>query len=191
VPLPSPRELLRAVGRGKGWGASVAASEQTEKTDLRVPRARRLRRDMTDAERKLWWHLRRLPIEHSHFRRQATIGPYFADFACHERRLVIEVDGAQHNQPENVIRDTERSIYLQSQGYRVLRFWNNDVLKNINGVLEAILAAMREGEAHPPPLPPPHRAKMRGGRGTERPSCVAHNAAAPEPTVRHSQKVRS
>src|SRR5262249_53587114 len=154
------------------------AAHQGEKFDPRVPRARKLRRDMTDAERKLWWHLRRLPIEHSHFRRQATIGPYFADFACHEQRLVIEVDGAQHNEPENVIRDTERSIYLQSQGYRILRFWNNDVLKNIDGVMEAILAAMHQHEASPQPLPPPHRAKMRGGRGTERPSRVADDAMA-------------
>jgi very-short-patch-repair endonuclease len=153
----------------------VAASQEAEKVDTRVPRARRLRRDMTDAERKLWWHLRRLPIDHSHFRRQATIGPYFADFACHERRLVIEVDGSQHNQPENVIRDTERSIYLQSQGYRILRFWNNDVLKNIDGVMEAILAGMHQNEKSPPPLPPPHHAKTRGGRGTERPSRTSNS----------------
>src|SRR5262245_39039992 len=132
---------------------------------------------MTDAERKLWWHLRRLPIEHSHFRRQATIGPYFADFACHERRLIIEVDGSQHNEPENVARDEERSAYLRAQGYRILRFWNNDVLKNIGSAIEAIFAAMHQHEASPPPLPPPHHA-ARGGRGTERPSRVADNAVA-------------
>jgi len=159
-------------------GARVATSQNPENLDPRVPRARKLRRDLTDAERKLWWHLRRLPIERSHFRRQATIGPFFADFACHEQRLVIEVDGAQHNEPENVVRDAERSIYLQSHGYRILRFWNNDVLKNINGVMEAILAAMHQNEASPPPLTPPHRAKMRGGRGTERPSRVADGATA-------------
>src|SRR5262245_63275501 len=106
---------------------------------------------MTDAELKLSWHLRRLPIDRAHFRRQATIGPYFADFACHERRLIIEVDGSQHNEPENVERDAERSAYLRSQGYRILRFWNNDVLKNINSVMEAILAAMQQSEADPPP----------------------------------------
>jgi very-short-patch-repair endonuclease len=177
VPLPSPRELLRVVGRGKGWGASLT-EHQEEQFDPRVPRARRLRRDMTDAERKLWWHLRRLPIEHSHFRRQATIGPYFADFACHERRLIIEVDGAQHNQPENVARDAERSAYLRSQSYRILRFWNNDVLKNIDSVMEAILVAIHQSEASPPPLPPPHPAKRRGGRGTERPSRVANRSVA-------------
>jgi very-short-patch-repair endonuclease len=69
---------------------------KSRKPDQRVRVARRLRRMMTDAERKLWWHLRRLPAERSHFRRQATIGPYFVDFACHEKRLVIEVDGGHH-----------------------------------------------------------------------------------------------
>jgi len=147
---------------------------------------------MTDAERKLWWCLRRLPIEYSHFRRQATIGPFFADFACHERRLIIEVDGSQHNEPENVERDAERSAYLRTQGYRILRFWNNDVLKNIDGVMEAILAAMLQIEASPPPLPPPHRAKMRGGRGTERPSHVADDTAAtPVQTKRGIRKAHS
>jgi very-short-patch-repair endonuclease len=184
VPLPSPRELLRVVGRGKGWGASVAATQEQENPDPRVPRARRLRREMTDAERKLWWHLRRLPVEHSHFRRQATIGPYFADFACHQRRLVIEVDGGQHNRPDHVVTDAERSAYLRSQGYRVLRFWNNEVLKNIEGVMERILAALRGGEADPPPLPPPHRAKMRGGRGTERPSRASENTEARTASVK-------
>jgi very-short-patch-repair endonuclease len=106
---------------------------------------------MTDAERKLWWNLRRLPLDRSHFRRQATIGPYFADFTCHERRLIIEVDGGQHNQPDHVISDAERSAYLRSQGYRILRFWNNDVLTNIEGVLETISATLHEGEAAPHP----------------------------------------
>jgi very-short-patch-repair endonuclease len=172
---PLPPRALASGWEGEGVGGASVARHQEERFDPRIPRARKLRRDMTDAERKLWWHLRRLPIEHSHFRRQATIGPYLADFACHEQRLVIEVDGAQHNQPENVIRDTERSIYLQSQGYRILRFWNNDVLKNIDGVMEAILAEMLQNEASPPPLPPPHRAKMRGGRGTARPSRASNS----------------
>jgi very-short-patch-repair endonuclease len=168
------------------------ATHQEESFDPRVARARKLRSDMTDAERRLWWHLRRLPIEHSHFRRQATIGPYFADFACHERRLVIEVDGAQHNEPENVERDAEQSAYLRSQGYCILRFWNNDVLKNIDGVLEAILAAMHQNEASPPPLPPPHRAKMRGGRGTERPSRASSNIQTISASVKgHSRKSHS
>src|SRR3954467_12139696 len=99
--------------------------------DKRVSRARKLRHATTDAERKLWWHLRRIPVEGTHFRRQATIGPYFADFACHEQRLIVEVDGGQHNQPVHIAADAKRSEDLNSRGYRVLRFWNNEVLGNI------------------------------------------------------------
>jgi len=161
----------------------VAGGQRAGNLDRRVPRARRLRRDMTGAECKLWWHLRRLPVDHSHFRRQATIGPYFADFACHERRLIIEVDGSQHNEPENVARDAERSAHLRSQGYRILRFWNNDVLRNIDSVMDAVLAAMHQHETSPPPLPPPHRAKRRGGRGTEGPSRASNDSKAATASV--------
>jgi len=97
---------------------------------------------MTDAERKLWWHLRQLPIAGTHFRRQATIGPYFADFACHERRLVIEVDGGGHAMPDQADSDARRTAFLNSRGYRVLRFWNHEVLNEIDAVLEAIHAAL-------------------------------------------------
>jgi len=134
--------------------------------DKRVSRARKFRREMTDAERKLWWHLKRIPIEGTHFRRQATVGPYFADFACHEKRVIVEVDGGQHNQTDYVLADARRTEYLESQRYRVLRFWNHEVLKNIEGVMESIYAAVRE--AGPPPLTPPRRA-ARGGRGADRP----------------------
>jgi very-short-patch-repair endonuclease len=127
---------------------------------MRVPRARRLRRDATDAEQKLWRHLRRLSLPDSHFRRQATIGPYFADFACHRTRLVIEVDGGQHNEDRQVELDAARTAYLHSQGYRVLRFWNHDVLENIDGVLQTINEALKSG---PPPTPGPSPPQAGGG----------------------------
>ena len=105
----------------------------------------------------------------SHFRRQATIGPYFADFACHERRLVIEVDGGQHNERSRAALDEKRTRFLEAHGYRVMRFWNNEVMGNIEGVLQIIFLASRESgtQAPPPPLTPPHNAKTRWGRGTE------------------------
>jgi very-short-patch-repair endonuclease len=103
--------------------------ERSRKSDRRIPRARQLRGVMTDAERKLWWHLRQLPVGRTHFRRQATIGPYFADFAGHERRLVIEVDGGGHAMPDQVDSDARRTAFLNSRRYRVLRFWNHEVLK--------------------------------------------------------------
>src|SRR5581483_10445078 len=107
--------------------------------DTRVPRARSLRRDMTDAERKLWRHLRESPFQEHHFRRQATIGRYFCDFASHTVRLVIEVDGGQHAESKS---DEARTRFLNARGYRVLRFWNNYVLGNIEGTLETIHRAI-------------------------------------------------
>ncbi|HEV2627517.1 MAG TPA: DUF559 domain-containing protein [Pseudolabrys sp.] len=113
--------------------------------------ARRMREEPTEAERKLWWHLRhRLPLESSHFRRQVQIGPYIADFACHQLKLVVELDGGQHGL--RVAEDEKRAQRLQRDGYRVLRFWNNDVLSNIDGVMGAILDAIA---ATPTPDPSP------------------------------------
>ena len=105
-----------------------------------VPPQRRLARAMraapTEAERKLWWHLRhRLSTHGTHFRRQVRIGPYIADFACHATRVVIEIDGGQHASSST---DEARTKVLETHGYRVLRYWNNDVLANTAGVLEAI-----------------------------------------------------
>jgi len=117
----------------------------------------------TDAERGLWRHLRHLTVVGSHFRRQATIGPYFADFACHASRLVIEIDGGQRDEAMGVARDARRTADLESRGYRVLRFWNNDVLSNVEGVMETIAAVVRA--CPPPPTPPRHAA--HGGRGEE------------------------
>jgi very-short-patch-repair endonuclease len=109
---------------------------------MRVSRARQLRRVMTTQERKLWWRLREHAPKGSHFRRQATIGPYFADFACHTTKLVIEIDGGQHGQAAQFKRDLKRDSYLSRNGYHVLRFWNNDVRENIEGVLSVICEAL-------------------------------------------------
>jgi very-short-patch-repair endonuclease len=126
---------------------------------------------MTDAEKKLWWHLRRLPLENGHFRRQATIGRYFADFASHRHKLIIEVDGGGHGEDHQIAADAERTAYLQSRGYRVLRFWNNEVLNEIEGVMSVIHEALCDpaDTAPPTPDPSPPRARARGGRGTDLP----------------------
>ena len=104
--------------------------------------ARALRRRPTDAERKLWRLLRSLKPLGMHFRRQAPIGIYIADFVWHEGRLVIEIDDSQHIETRAAY-DAERTRWLQSQGYRALRFWNNDVLNATRSVGEAILAAAK------------------------------------------------
>src|SRR5215831_6159538 len=104
--------------------------------------ARRLRGNTTNAEDILWRHLRRSPVLGTHFRRQVPIGRYVADFACMAARLVIEVDGSQHAEGPVAKTDKERTRWLEAEGYRVLRFWNNDITQNIEGVLETIHSAM-------------------------------------------------
>src|SRR5690348_15736460 len=159
---PPPAREARG-GEGSRVGGAAVPQEPRE-PDRRVARARSLRRSMTDAERKLWWHLRRLPMENGHFRWQATIGRYFADFACHQHRLVIEVDGGGHAEDRQVAADAERTAYLNSRGYRVLRFWNNEVLQQIEGVMLAIYDALcaPAGAAPPTPTPPRHALRARG-----------------------------
>ncbi|MET3844209.1 DUF559 domain-containing protein [Bradyrhizobium sp. OAE829] len=125
--------------------------------DKRVPRARALRRDATEAEKKLWQHLRQPPFKEHHFRRQATIGNYFADFASHQAKIVIELDGGQHAGSAS---DQVRTNYLEANGYRVLRFWNNDVLENMSGVLLTIDTVVN---AERPPTPDPSPPQAGGG----------------------------
>jgi very-short-patch-repair endonuclease len=112
------------------------------------PYASRLRRDMTDAERALWNELRGRRLGGYKFKSQWTLGPFVADFCCWQRRLVIEVDGGQHDDEA----DAARTAWLKGEGYRVIRFWNNDVLTNMDGVLQTILTAL-ERHPHPGPLP--------------------------------------
>jgi len=119
----------------------------------RIDRARRLRRDQTDAEKRLWSHLRDRQLEGRKFRRQVPIGRYVVDFLCTEARLVIELDGGQHT----VERDAERTRLIESYGYFVIRFWNNDVTTNTEGVLQSIVEALRIGEPLTPTLSPTGR----------------------------------
>jgi len=122
--------------------------------------ARRMRREPTEAERKLWWHLRhRLSLTDTHFRRQVQIGPYIADFASHSAKLVIELDGGQH--AVQIAEDQSRARRLEADGYNVLRFWNNDVLSNIDGVLEVIMRAIATTPT-PDPSPQGGGEKKRG-----------------------------
>jgi very-short-patch-repair endonuclease len=111
-------------------------------SSFRREKARQLRANATDPEMRLWRHLRRSPLLGSHFRRQVPIGPYVADFACMAARLIIEVDGSQHGDTAIKARDDSRTRWLEREGYRVLRFWNNELSENIKGVLEAIHAAV-------------------------------------------------
>jgi len=104
-----------------------------------LAKAQRLRLEMTDAERKLWSALRNRQLDGAKFRRQQPIGPFIADFVCQEHRLIVEADGGQHADSPD---DAQRTAFLESKGYRVLRFWNNDILRNLDGVAQVIAAAL-------------------------------------------------
>jgi adenine-specific DNA-methyltransferase len=126
----------------------------------KVNRARELRTELTDVERRLWFRLRDRRLFGWKFRRQVPIGPFIVDFACAEHRLIIELDGGQHT--ETVDEDDRRTTYIEKRGWRVVRFWNSDVIENLDGVLEAITMEIeaitgRPHDApkspHPGPLP--------------------------------------
>ena len=102
---------------------------------------------MTEAELKLWNVVRAHRLERLSFKRQMPIGNYIADFACPRHRLIVELDGSHHANQDQMRQDSKRTAYLEQQGWRVVRFWNDDVLKDIDGVCQHILAIVHgEGE---------------------------------------------
>jgi len=146
-----------------------------------LARARALRRDGTDAEGLLWYALREeLPA--ARFRRQVPMGPYFADFASHRARLIVEVDGGQHAEARK--HDEDRTHFLNGEGYRVLRFWNNEVLENLDGVLSQIVEALPSpfvGEGGP-------KGRMRGARRSRAPASGRHPSP---PALSHKGRGRA
>ena len=123
-------------------------------------RARKLRRDMTEAEKVVWRLVRNRAISGAKFRRQTPVGPYIADFLCHDPKLVIEIDGGQHSAE----RDAERESFLRAEGFDILRLWNNEVLTNPEGAFEVISIKLKE--AHSVSTPP--RATQVGEADTDR-----------------------
>lgn len=111
--------------------------------------AKELRKNSTEAEKLLWFHLKSKQLDGLKFRRQEQIGPFIVDFVCYESKIVVEADGSQHLQ--NQSRDLARTEWLNSQGFDVLRFWNNEILTNTEGVLEEIRC--RCSTPLPDPLP--------------------------------------
>ena len=155
--LPSPP------GRGAGGeGTQPAIRANAPIPTQFLDFARQLRRQATDAESLLWRLLRGRQIANAKFRRQYSFPPYILDFYCHELKLAVELDGGQHNEEVGRRRDARRDEYLAGHGIRVLRFWNNDVLRETEAVLEAIYAAVveRSGGVPSPPAPLP------GGEGS-------------------------
>jgi very-short-patch-repair endonuclease len=120
-------------------------------------KAQRLRRDLTDAERKLWSALHNRQLDGAKFRRQQPIGPFIADFLCQEQRLIVEADGGQR---AGSAADQRRTAFIESKGYRVLRFWNNDILSNLDGVAQVVAAAL--SIPHPAQASPESPSPSRG-----------------------------
>jgi very-short-patch-repair endonuclease len=185
VPLPKAEALLPLPRAGEGG----VEGERTRLPPLpragegrgegeRTRRARALRAASSDAERALWQHLRDRRLEGFKFRRQVPIGPFFADFACIEARLVIELDGGQHFEPASEAADTRRTQQLARHGYTVLRFDNRQML--VQG--EAVLGRIREwllshDHPHPSPLP-------RAGEGANDKGPLPHAGEAVEDKAR-------
>jgi len=143
-------------------------------------RARKFRREETDAEKKLWSRLRGRQLNGFKFRRQFPIGPFFTDFCCLESRLIVELDGCQHMEMQD--RDAHRTAWLIHQGFRVLRFWNTEILQVTETICEQILEACKP---HPNPL-----LYRRGSASefSENPSPVRERVA--EGQVRRRQKIK-
>jgi very-short-patch-repair endonuclease len=116
--------------------------------------AKALRKQSTDAERLLWKYLRNRSFAGVKFRRQQPFGPYIVDFISLSDRLIIELDGGQHNLEADKVRDKVRDQYIESEGFKVMRFWNNDLTDNIEGVLESIRLALLKESPSPRPSPP-------------------------------------
>jgi len=106
--------------------------------DKKFTLARNLRKNSTDAENLIWNIVRNRRFYGLKFKRQYPIGKYIVDFVCIEKKLIIELDGGQHNIQDNINSDNERTLFLESSGYKVLRFWNNDIFNNLDSVLEKL-----------------------------------------------------
>ncbi len=126
---------------------------ELSRSDPRTNKARFMRKSMTLEERIVWSQLKELDIK-GHFRRQVPIGKYFADFAHLGAKIVVEIDGSQHGHPKGITHDIHRTVFLESIGFQVLRFWNCDVLSNKDEVIATILSTLSMRQSpHPKSLP--------------------------------------
>jgi very-short-patch-repair endonuclease len=176
--MHSPRLALHPVGTPR--------LRDTQKTGF----ARYLRSSMTDAEQALWRRLRKRQLAGCRFRRQHPIGPFIVDFACIEKKLAIEVDGGQHSECEA---DVHRDELLRARGFTILRFWNNEVLENIEGVCDVILRHLTDTHPHPGLPPQAGEGDRRKSRSNSLPCAAgegwgggpAFRLDAPAPTHPH------
>ncbi|HLH79417.1 MAG TPA: DUF559 domain-containing protein [Chthonomonas sp.] len=173
-PIPSP---LWGEGQGEGYLRPKSCTKE-ERNALLQEFAREMRHAPTDAEQRLWYFLRDRRLGGYKFRRQHPVGNYIADFACIEGRLIVEVDGGQHAGLFQQEKDIAKTRFFEERGFRVLRFWNNDVLNNTSAVLEEILRVLEEAP-HPNPLPTGERGAQQGDTFPTREKVIAFLKANP------------
>ena len=149
-------------GEVGGEAAGRGSPSRFTRTKAITRRARRLRGDMTDAETKLWKALRRRQVDDLPFRRQHAVANYVLDFYCPSIQLAIEIDGGQHNTLSGQATDANRTKWLNNKGIIVLRYWNNDILANLSGVMEDIARAVAERQRSTPNPSGPPRIWPRG-----------------------------
>src|SRR5215469_8129474 len=164
----SPPSPSMGEGRGGGDDAEDGSVVKKEPSPGARDRARTLRRAMTEAERRLWQMLRSRQNQGWRFRRQVPIGGFIADFACHEARLIVEIDGGQHD--PSTEEETGRTRFLEGEGYQVLRFWSNELLDNPEGVRSAIAEHLQRDHPHAHSTDHPHPTLPHRGGGLEAPS---------------------
>ena len=143
---------LPQLRRGEGRAGGGRLMPRFSRTPTATARSRALRRTMTVAERKLWVSLRNSQLGGFSFRRQHAIGKYVLDFYCPEVKLAVELDGGQHLQAQRKEQDRIRTVWLRDQGIHVVRFWNNEVLNNLDGVFQSIAiqaSVLAKGDPHP------------------------------------------
>jgi very-short-patch-repair endonuclease len=185
---PSPLRGTSPVRRGK------KGADMRDDRKVSGVRAKEMRQTMSNAEVILWSRLRRKQVHGVTFRRQHPIGPFIADFACWEARLVIEVDGPSHVSDDAQVKDKSRTEFLNQAGWEVLRVWNNDVYNNLHGVMDAIsirvwenmqsIQAIIEAGAEPF-LPPSYGGSPRRGMGVFSPDCALPEAITPSDPSGH------
>ena len=185
----TPKQSTPSPLRGEGWGEGLNKAEgnhtqiktrtKAERSEIIQRFVKDLRQAPTDAEARLWYFLRNRRLDNKKFRRQHAIGNYIVDFICVESELVIELDGGQHADLFAQQADEQRSAFLAERGLRVLRFWNNDVLRQTEVVLEQILQAFDEAP-HPSPLPTGERERLAAVNISVADKAIA-SAKAPSP----------
>jgi len=184
APNPPPSRKREGMVGPRSPGGESDARKPKFRLDRPTKQARALRNNPTAAEDLLWSRLRKSQLAGLTFTRQLPVAGHFGDLGCRKAKLIVELDGSQHVEMSGA--DAERTRRIEAEGYRVIRFWNNDLTSNMDGVLEAILAAATaNGERGPTPQPPPAsvRGSAKGANSTSPHACGRGMRGGPPPST--------